>query len=91
MQTSPYQFFDKNQKEIKLGDIIEFTVGKYSGDEMIFLFCIPQHRFGFMFVRHVSMDDLREQGYMTKTANLKIYYTPASSQTFVKVETEDGQ
>ena len=70
---------------IKLGDIVDVTKGKHKGAEMIFLFCIPQHRFGFCYKRRYDnmMETNAENGFgfnmfpeefITMDADLSMYY-----------------
>lgn len=81
-------FTDKDSTPIKLGDIVDVTKGKHKGAEMIFLFCIPQHRFGFCYKRRYDnmMETNAENGFgfnmfpeefITMDADLSMYYTPA--------------
>lgn len=81
-------FTDKNGAPIKLGDIVEVTKGKHKNAEMIFLFCVPQHRFGFAYKKRydnmVETNTVNGFGFnmfpeefVTMDADLSMYYTPA--------------
>ena len=52
MKFKPLHFTDEHNTSIKLGDIVTVTKGSNKGATCIFVFCIPQHRFGFMFLRY---------------------------------------
>ena len=50
MQTiNPLHFTDQNNNTLTLGDVVKVTKGKHKGNaDYVFVFCIPQHRFGFI-------------------------------------------
>jgi len=95
MQFNPLHFTDQNNTEFKLGDIVKATKGKNKGATCIFVFCIPQHRFGFMYLKfYEKMMENNNQNlydfnmfpeeFVTMDSNLQFYYTPKSKQEIVK-------
>ena len=92
MQFNPLNFTDQNNNEIKLGDIVTVTKGSNKGATCVFVFCIPQHRFGFMYSRYYDklVENNKNNGYsfnmfpeefVTMDSNLQFYYTPKNRQT----------
>lgn len=92
MQFNPIYFTDKDDKQIQLGDLVQITKGPYKGHVCIFVFCIPQHRFGFMFKQYYDklVENNKNNGYgfdmfpedfVTMDSNLQLYYTPKNRLT----------
>jgi hypothetical protein len=81
-------FVDRNNAQIQLGDIVKAVKGKNKSEhEYIFVFCIPQHRFGFVYKRFYDrlMENSKQGGYpfemfpepfVTVYQDLTFYYTP---------------
>lgn len=98
MTFNPLHFTDKNGNHIQLGDTVNATRKRGSGKEVIphvFVFCIPQHRFGFIrkeeydwMVETQAADDFGRtvilEPYILDWSNLDFYYTPISRKTIVK-------
>lgn len=93
----PFLFTDQNNEPIQLGDVVYVTKGKYKGNTLwIFLFCIPQHRFGFLSKRfYDEMVSNNEEGlygdlnrvpkpFMVDCPSLDFYWTPKSKMEIVK-------
>ena len=83
-------FTDQQDTQIRLGDIVTVTKGPYKNAsvEWVFVFCIPQHRFGFL--RKQLADKLARQNmfpepYVTTYPNLNIYWTPRSKTEIIKL------
>lgn len=88
-------FVDQNNNKIQLGDIVEVNKGKMSKfkeNKFIFLFCIPQHRFGFVFKSYYDkvMENNQNGGYdfemfpepfVTNMIDMQFYYTPKNLKT----------
>ena len=96
MQFNPLHFTDQNDSQIQLGDILTATKGSHKGAEFIFVFCIPQHRYGFMYLRYYNnlVENNKNNGYgfnmfpeefVTMDSNLQFYYTPKNRQTIAKI------
>ena len=93
----PLLFTDQNNEPIQLGDVVYVTKGKYKGNTLwIFLFCIPQHRFGFLskqfYDETVSNNEEGLYGdlnrvpkpFMVDCPSLDFYWTPKSKMEIVK-------
>jgi hypothetical protein len=96
MQFNPLHFTDQAGTEIQLGDKVTATKGKNKGATCIFLFCIPQHRFGFMYLKfYEKMMENNNQNlygynmfpeeFVTVDSNLQFYYTPKSQKEIIKL------
>lgn len=97
MTFNPLHFTDNNGNQIQLGDVVNATRKRGSGKEVIphvFVFCIPQHRFGFIRKEEYDwMVEVEAQNGFDRTVlvepfvldwtNLDFYYTPISKKTIV--------
>ena len=92
MQFNSLYFTDKDDKQLQLGDLVEVTKGTRKGAICIFVFCIPQHRFGFMYLKYYQklVENNKNNGYgfnmfpedfVTMDSNLQFYYTPTNRLT----------
>jgi hypothetical protein len=92
MQFNPLHFTDQNNEQIQLGDLVKVTKGPNKGKTCIFVFCIPQHRFGFMYLRYYLQlvennknklydFNMFPEDFVTMDSNLQFYYTPKNKQT----------
>lgn len=75
-------FVDQNGTKIELGDVVECTKGRYKGEKFQFVFCIPQHRFGFIWCGNGE----RKWDNILDHPDLKFYYTPRSVKEIVKTK-----
>ena len=82
MSFNPLEFTDQNGTQIELGDIVECTKGRYKGVHFQFVFCIPQHRFGFIWYN----DKVGKWDNILDRPDLKFYYTPRSVKEIVKTK-----
>lgn len=96
MEFNPLLFTDQNNYSITLGDTVNVTKGKNKGNATyVFVFCIPQHRFGFLHKR--LFDQMMENNslglyetnkfpepFVIDTSNLDFYWTPKSKMEIVK-------
>ena len=94
MEFNPLHFTDKNGNQLQLGDFVKATKGRFKGYTLIFTFCVPQHRFGFIidtayndivenkdkFGRKVLVED-----YALDIPNLQFYYTPSNVSIISKI------
>lgn len=91
------RFIDQNGDTLNLGDIVNVTKGRFAGDaKWIFVFCIPQHRFGFVtkdsYDRRKKANDNGEyapinvvpEPFVLDYPHLNFYWTPKSSTTILK-------
>jgi hypothetical protein len=92
MQFNPLHFTDQNNEQIQLGDLVKVTKGPNKGAICIFVFCIPQHRFGFLYLKFYErlVENNNNKGYdfnmfpedfVTMESNLQFYYTPKNRLT----------
>ena len=82
---NPLHFTDKNGNILQLGDKVKAT-GKFKNYELTFVFCIPQHRFGF--IANYEQFHLPEriiQPFVIDTPNLHFYYTPSNIKLTSKI------
>jgi hypothetical protein len=82
---NPLHFTDKNGNILQLGDKVKAT-GKFKNYELTFVFCIPQHRFGF--IANYEQFHLHEriiQPFVIDTPNLHFYYTPSNIKLTSKI------
>ena len=97
MQTiNPLHFTDQNNNTLTLGDVVKVTKGKYKGNaDYVFVFCIPQHRFGF--IHKMIFDDkvannnlglynsnIIPEPFVLDIPSLSFYWTPKSKMEIVK-------
>ena len=82
---NPLHFTDCDGNQLNLGDDVTFTKGKLKGMDAIFVFCIPQHRYGFLYwetYEHYSKGefdhDIQPTPFVLDVPNLDAYYTPKS-------------
>jgi hypothetical protein len=90
MELDVLNFVDKDNNKIRLGDIVKAVKGKHKSEsEYIFVFCIPQHRFGFVYKKfYDKLLENNEQGgypfemfpepFVTMNPDLQFYYTPSN-------------
>jgi hypothetical protein len=83
-------FTDQQDTQIQLGDIVTVTKGPYRSDktEWVFVFCIPQHRFGFLrkqLADLLTTDNHFPEPYVTTYPHLTIYWTPKSKKEIIKL------
>ena len=82
----PLHFTDKNGEQIQLGDLV---VTK-NNDILVFVFCIPQHRFGFMFKDWYDTQqewhgiDKIPEPFVVDFPNLLFYWTPKNKKHIEK-------
>ena len=92
MQFNTLHFTDKNDQQFRLGDLVQITKGPYKGHVCIFVFNIPQHRFGFMFLKFYEnmIENNKNNGFgfnmfpedfVTMYPTLQLYYTPKNRLT----------
>lgn len=97
MEFNPLHFTDQNEKLIRLGDIVTATKGKNKGGKFIFVFCIPQHRFGFLYFRsHQEFKKNNDEGlfdenripepFVIDYPHVDFYYTPRTRQEISKID-----
>ena len=96
---NPLHFTDCDGTTISLGDNIISIKGKNRGLETIFVFCIPQHRFGFLYWESYEKikngkengaydHDIMPEAYILDIPNLDFYYTPKSRME-IRKETDN--
>jgi hypothetical protein len=96
MQFNPLHFEDQKGTQLQLGDLVTTTKGTHKGGSFVFVFCIPQHRFGFIYKR--IYDNIVEgnaagdfncnivpEPFVIDRPNLDFYYTPKSKKEIVKL------
>jgi len=92
----PLKFQDNNGINIKLGDLVEVIKGKNKGLQCYFVFCIPQHRFGFLYWEsYEKYENYNKKGeycynkipkeFIIDFPHLDFYYTPKSKQEIIKI------
>jgi hypothetical protein len=81
------EFVDQNGNTIKLGDRVMATKGAHAGGTFEFIFCIPQHRFGFINIKYLQFLNAKNTAYARSIfpapgfidqSKLDFYYTPRS-------------
>jgi hypothetical protein len=96
MQFNPLHFTDQNNNQIELGDIVKVTKGSHKNALCVFVFCIPQHRYGFMYLRYFNKlvennknnlydFNMFPEDFVTMDSNLQFYYTPKNVQTITSI------
>ena len=89
----PLYFTDKNNQTIQLGDIVKAKIWRGEEREYVFVFSIPQHRFGCLekerydhFVENKDNFDriVLLEPYVLDWPDLDLYYTPRSSKKIIK-------
>lgn len=83
----PLLFTDKNGNRLQLGDKVKST-GKFKNYELVFVFCIPQHRYGFLADYEHYLENMPEriiQPFVIDTPNLHFYYTPSNVKLISKI------
>jgi hypothetical protein len=87
MLLNPLQFSDKNNTPLSLGDKVIGTKGKHNGLIYTFVFCIPQHRFGFTnryeeIVKHNGSYGfyMLPEPFVVNIPSLDFYYTPKNKE-----------
>ena len=93
---NPFHFVDKNETLLQLGDLVEVTKGSRKGGQYYFVFCIPQHRYGFFYwesyeriEKHIADGlisvDKMTQPFIVDVPNVDFYWTPKSKTEIVKI------
>ena len=98
MEFNPLHFTDQNGTPLALGDTVKVTKGKNKGNSTwIFVFCIPQHRFGFMINRFYHEFETNDKDglygeekrvpepFIVDYPNLDFYWTPKSKMEIAKI------
>ena len=90
-------FTDQNGTQIPLGNIVKATKGKNRGGTYVFVFCIPQHRFGFIYEdTYEEIVSNNEKGlygeinmvpepFVLNTPDLHFYWTPNSKKQIIMI------
>ncbi len=92
----PLKFSDKNGNDLQLGDLVESVKGKYKGLQCYFVFCIPQHRFGFLYFESYDKykkwnkegqfdNNILPKEFIIDVPNVDFYYTPRTKQEIIKL------
>jgi hypothetical protein len=97
MQFNPLHFTDQNGTQLQLGDTVTATKGKNKGGTYVFVFCIPQHRFGFYHARQFNFLKITNavpgnydtnkmpEPFVIDVPSVDFYYTPKSQKEIVKL------
>ena len=95
---NPLRFSDQNDYPLFLGDTVTVTKGKNKGNATyVFVFCIPQHRFGFLhkmifdkIVENNNMGlydkNIMPEPFVIDIPNLDFYWTPKSKTEILKMK-----
>jgi hypothetical protein len=96
MEFNPLHFTDQNGCPLTLGDTVRVTKGKNKSNiKWTFVFCIPQHRFGFIpegyYESRVKANENNGYGwnrvpeaFVLDFPSLDFYWTPKSKMEIVK-------
>ena len=86
MEFNPLHFTDKNGNQLQLGDKVKVSSGRFKGYELTFVFCIPQHRYGFQarYDEFVISERVVEP-FVLDYPNLHFYYTPSNVKIISKI------
>lgn len=94
MHINPLHFEDKKGTSLSLGDAVTCTKGRYKGCTLTFVFCITQHRFGFInsfeeIVKHNKNGeyghDILPEPFCIDIPSLDFYYTPKNKLDIIKI------
>lgn len=88
MEFNTLHFTDKNGNQLQLGDKVKVSSGKFKGYELTFVFCIPQHRYGFQARYDEFVENLPEkvvEPFVIDYPNLHFYYTPSNVKIISKI------
>ena len=90
------EFTDGKDDKLQLGDRVNVIKGKHKGTATyVFMFCIPQHRFGFLHERIFNQmvtnneqelydSNVFPEPFVIDTPNLDFYWTPRSKNEIVR-------
>ena len=88
---NPLHFTDCDSNTLTLGDDVTAIKGKCKGMDMIFVFCIPQHRYGFLYWKryeHYSNNkfdhEIQPLPFVLDVPHIDMYYTPKSKMEIRK-------
>ena len=89
----PLDFFTSDNHKLSLGDLVSIDNKKIHpvnrGKEFIFVFCVSQHRFGFILKEYYDqliVDDIERvpKPFVVTIPNLDFYWTPKLGLSDVK-------